>query len=232
MGIESSRKPTIPDYTMPITQVAPREVADFGTNIVASINETIIAYVQGLFKYTKKMPHEFNHEENAIRGKKIHITDPGGEEHLDQSSYPRIVVSTDGIRPLGMTGINSLAGLDFKTGIETKIELFSGNVVIQVYGKYTEVQQYGSLLLMSLTFLTRPLKLFTIYKVGKPSLTGLRKFRPDGKGFIWTASIRLNILKEGSAVISNTNIVELRKIIFKCRQVFTPGQERVVVVLS
>lgn len=232
MGIESSRKSTIPDYTMPITQVPPRELAPFGFNILASINDTILGYTQGIFASTPSLAHDFSHNENSNRNSRIHITDAGGEDQLNESAYPRIVINTDDLMPMGVTGINSRSGLDFKTGEERKVELFQANVLIQIYGKYTEVQQYGSLLLMTLTFLTRPLKLYTIYKVGKPRLSGLRKYRTDAKGTTWVANIRFNVLKEGSAVITNTNIVTLKKIAFKCRQVFVSGTSRAIVRLS
>lgn len=233
MGIDSRNTSTVPDITMPITQVPPEQIYEFGFDIIGLVNDTFIAYIKGLFSSTPGLSHSNSYNETANPNKKIHITDPGGNDRMEQGVFPRIVVDSGDFRGLGMTGINSRSSLNFKTGEEGKVEMFSGNVSINVYGKFTEVRQYASLIFMSLTFLTRPLKLFTIYKVGKPALSRVRKFRSNQEATIWFATISLNVWKEGSVSIINTNAPVLQDIVFKCNQVFDmSNQTRVVVNIT
>lgn len=205
----------------------PRELFPFGYNIGAAISETILVYLQGLFMDDPNIDHNFEYSDKSP----IKIVNQGAFAQLELGTYPVIVVERGTIQGMGRGGINNLLSWDVVKGSMEKVDLFNCPVNIKVYADYTHAEQYASLIFMSLSFLTEPLKKFTIYKVQPPQMSGLRLIKRDSKPAFYTASVSTVVFKEGYVKISPKHYAVLRKFAFKGRQVFASG-DRVIIRIS
>lgn len=221
------KRPAIIDFGP--AQSGPKPTADYGYNIGNMISRTILEYTQGLFM-RPGLPHQFSHDENELRGKRIYIVNPQSNVELDRDAYPRIVVERGRVSAMGQGGLDNLLALDQKTGTEQKIELFSAPINFRFYGLYKDIELYSSLVFMSMRFLTKPLKLFTIFKVGNPSMDGLRPYISDVRPAIFTTSVDVMVYKEGTATIQENHWPILRSFAFKCAQVFDPNTGTKIIV--
>ena len=200
---------------MPIVEDA------FGFNISKSISRTMIFYTQGLF-LRPGLPHRFSHNESVLQNERIHIVNPNSDLQLNSDQYPRIVVQRGRLSGMGRGGIGNFLKLDQYTGDKTHIDLFQCPVQLRFYGTYQDVELYSSMVFLSLRFLTKPLRLFTIFKVGNPSLDKITPYKSDVKNPIWMTSIDVMVWKEGLSIISEEHLAQLRGFAFKCVQTFHP----------
>lgn len=213
-------------------QAGPRPTAEYGYNIGNMISRTMLEYTQGLFMHPG-LPHQFTYDENTLTGKRIYIVNPQSYLELDADAYPRIAVERGRISAMGRGGLDNLLFLNQNTGEETKIELFSAPVTFRIYGTYRDIELYSSLLFMSMRFLTKPLRYFTIFKVGNPSMDQIRPFKVDVKPALFVTTVDVMVYKEGTTVIQESHWPILRKFAFKCSQVFdTNTGGKVIVRLS
>ena len=221
------KRPAVIDFGP--AQSGPKPTAEYGYNIGNMISRTVLEYIQGLFM-RPGLPHQFSYDENELRGKRIYIVNPQSNVELDNDAYPRIVVERGRVSAMGRGGLDNLLSLNQNTGEETKIELFSAPVTIRFYGTYRDIELYSSLVFMSLRFLTKPLRYFTIFKVGNPSMDQIRPYKVDVKPALFATTVDTIMYKEGTTMIQENHWPILRSFAFKCAQVFDTNTGTKVIV--
>lgn len=221
------KRPAVIDFGP--AQSGPKPTGDYGYNIARMLSRTMLEYTQGLFM-NPGLPHQFAYDENTLQGKKIYIVNPQSNVELDNDAYPRIVVERGRVSAMGRGGLDNLLFVNQNTGEETKVELFSAPFTFRFYGTYRDVEQYASLVFMSLRFLTKPLKLFTIFKVGNPSIDQIRPYKVDTKHSLFATTVDVIVYKEGKTVIQENHWPILRSFAFKCSQVFDSNTGTKVIV--
>jgi len=230
MSRNSLKQRQIPEIKLTRPQQDPVELFTFGYNIGASIVETLLVYLQGIFMTTDNLDHRYSYNEKES---KIRIIDQGSFMEESLNIDPVIVVERGQVNTMNRGGLNRLAHLDWNTGDIEKLELFSCPVQVKVYGKYSHVEQYASLIFSALTFLTEPLRKFTIYSVRNPVMSGMRLVRRDSKPQLWSCVVSAMFLKEGMATIRRKDHPVLRVFAFKSRQVFDTGiTDKVIIRIS
>lgn len=227
MSNQLPTKPALIDFGH--GQPGPKPLAEHGYNIGKMLSRTMLEYTQGLFM-NQNLPHQFSYDENQSRDNKIWVVNPNSHLELDSNAYPRIVSYRGTVNPMGKGGINNMASLNQYDGSEKKTDMFSCNMTFRIYGAYQDAERYASLLFMSLRFLTEPLKMFTIFKVGTPTMSDVKPYRKDVKPSLHYATVSVTIFKEGSVLISPKHLPVLRSFSFKCSQVFdaTTGNKVIV----
>lgn len=218
----------IPEISLTRAQQDPELLFNFGYNISACIVETLLVYLQGIFMTTKDLDFNFDYTDNSP----IKIVDQGAYSKLELGTDPVIVVERGTIQAMGRGGLNNMVSLDVKTGTIEKADLFHCPVSIRVYGDYTHVEQYASLIFLSLTFLTEPLRKFTIYRVQQPSMGNIQAVKRDSKVPLFMCPVNVSLLKEGSTIIESKDHAVLRKLAFKGRQVFDSRGDRIIIRIS
>lgn len=210
----------------------PTHISEDGVNISAHITRIILYYIQGIFMRTG-LKHRFAYTEGNDILKRIYITDMEGFDNLAHDAYPRIRVQRGDISKMGRGGIGSFLELDQVTNTETKIDLFSGNISVDLFGAYDDIELYASMLFFSFGFLTKPLKYFTIFKIGDPKLGRILPYKKEADPVIYQCSVQFQVFKEGTATIEENHLLLLNKMALKCSQVFIPGSnERIVIRVS
>lgn len=227
MSLENKDGDKIPKVDFSRAGEPAKELFPFGYNIGASITETILVYLQGLFMTNPYLDHKFEYNDHS----KIKIIDQGAFSELEIDRDPVIVVERGGVQALGRGGLNNLLSVSTPTGDEERIDLFSCPVNIKVYADYAHAEQYASLIFFALNFLTEPLKKFTIYKVQPPVMSGIRVYEKDSKPSIFFTAVSVTLIKEGYVKISRKHHPVLRNFVFKGRQVFENGN-RIIVRIS
>lgn len=229
MSIANETGTKIPEVIFSRPQQPPQNLFNFGYNIAASIVETLLVYLQGIFTTTPELDHHFSYDDTS----KIKIVDQGAFPSLELGIDPIIVVERGGISAMGRGGINSMVSLEWTTGKMVKAELFQCPVMIKVYGDYSHVEQYTSLIFLSLVFLTEPLRKFSIYRASQPSMGNIQAVQRDSKIPLFVSSVSVALFKEGTATIETKDHAVLRRFAFMGRQVFATGVgDRVIIHLS
>lgn len=229
MSTANQNGPKIPEVIFTRPQQDPALLFPFGYNIAASIVETLLVYLQGIFMTTQELDHNFDYTDTS----KIKIVDQGAFPKLELGTDPIIVVERGGIQAMGRGGINSMVSLDWNTGKIVKADLFQCPVMVKIYGSYAHVEQYASLIFFSFKFLTEPLKKFSIFHIGQPAMSNMQTVQRDSKVALYVSSVSATIIKEGAATIESKDHAVLRALAFKGRQVFASGTgERVIIRLS
>jgi hypothetical protein len=227
MGLENRDGAKFPEFDFSRPDTPAKPVLPFGFNIGAAITETMLVYIQGLFMDNENLDHRFEYSDKSA----IKIVDQGGFAQLELNYDPIIVVERGSVQSMGRGGMNNLLSVATATGVEERVDLFTCPINIKVYGDYSHVEQYASLIFLSLTFLTEPLKKFTIYRVQPPSMSAMRAVSRDSKVPMFTCAVSTVVIKEGYVKISPKHHPVLRKFAFKGRQIFESG-DRVIIRIS
>jgi len=232
MGIENEYGSKIPEVEFSKAQQPPDTVLPSGFNIGALITETILVFIQGLFM-GDNLPHKFSYYENDIpQDKRIKIMDAAGFPNLNVGTDPAIVVRRGTVSALGRGGLNRHLSVSMVDTKLSKIDLISCGISVRIYGDYSSVELYSSLIFMAFTFLTEPLKKFTIYSVGNPSMSEIVAVKRDSKIATWVCTVGFQILKEIVAEIDRRHFPKLRNMVFKASQVFDPNSNKAIITLS
>jgi len=233
MGLENKEGSHLPDVQFSRAQQGPKTVLPFGFNIGALITETMLVFIQGLF-LGDDLPHKFSYNDKDVEPeRRIQIIDHLGFSQLDLGMDPIIVIKRGPVTALNRGGLGRFSEISMTGEKYKKLDLVSCGLNIRVYGDYSHVELYSSLIFNALTFLTEPLKKFTIYSVGSPTMSDLVAVRKDSKTASWVCTISAGIVKEVGVSVDRTHFPILRNMIFKSSQVFDPIYgERAIVIIS